>query len=136
MSIENEYRLDSFRSDFFYISKEKSIEDLVYHYRDKLMTDENFFYSQRIFLREDSIKRIFVDKGVVWQDDYYELEDLYSEKLQSNADVLEHEFKDLYGIDVKYEEDVDLLSLKYSDKRFLPNKFLNENLQSFVKDRR
>lgn len=133
--MNNEELLSSFINDLYYISREKSIEDLVHRYRDKLMFDENFFNSQCILLREESLKRIFND-GILFQDDYYELEDLYRDRLLNNPEIIEHDFKNHYGVDIKYEKDVGLLSLKHSDKRFLPKSFLNKELQSFVKDRR
>ena len=134
MSKEIEGLLDSFRSDLFYISKDRAIEDLSHKYRDKLMFEDDFFVSQTIYLREEAVKRILYAKGIVWQDDYEELENLYREKLYNHSDMIERTFKDQYGIDIKYEEDVGLFSLRYSDKKFLPKKFLNKDLQHFVKE--
>jgi hypothetical protein len=118
--------LDSFRTDRFYISRDRAVQDLVLSFSDRLRIDESYFSSvAKAFLRKEDVKRIFVDNGTVWQDDYLELENLLREKLYNNTDRIERMFKNKHGIEVKYEEDKGLLSLKYSDKSLLPPIYTN-----------
>jgi hypothetical protein len=118
--------LDSFRTDRFYISKDRAVEDIVLSFSDRLRMDGDYFSSlAKVFLKKEDVKRIFVNNGPVWQDDYEELENIFREKLHNNTDRIERMFKNKHGIEVKYEEDKGLLSLSYSDKSLLPPIYTN-----------
>lgn len=135
--MENERLLNSFRNDLL-LDKSLVIKDLSNKYYDNLTSNINFFTSERLKLREEFIKHTFMPASRsairvagstgtwLWEDEIKELHSMYFCALNDDKDFLKNEFKNQYGVDVNDCSEVQskYLSVNYSDKKFLPNKFM------------